>query len=263
MTAPIKIIDAHAHLSEIRGAERKIRLAMVNGIVRIIAVGMHARSNTQTLALARIFPDTVQPALGYHPWMIDPAEDDAVFETIEKNIDHCIAIGEIGLDYKIDIPKDRQKAVFKRLLQLAAIAEKPVIVHSRYSDGRTFQMAVDAGIEKAVFHWYSGPLDLLDRIFTSGYYISATPALAYSRAHRAAIEKMPVERILIETDAPVEYQGMASEPMSLFTTLRALCELKGLTLSEAARITTENAERFFSLHRYGPIYSFTDQAGIY
>lgn len=250
MTAAIQVIDSHAHLSEMAGAEQKIRLAILNGIVRIVAVGMNTASNEQTLTLARIFPETVQPALGYHPWMINEDEDVRAIDFLEKHIDQCVAVGEIGLDYRIKVKKDHQKAVFKQLLALAFAADKPVIVHSRYSDARTFEMVAGQKIKKAVFHWYSGPIDLLEQILSSGYYISATPALAYSQAHRAAIEKAPMERILIETDAPVEYRGIASEPMSLFSTLRHLVELKGLSLTEGARITTENAEQFFSLHRY-------------
>lgn len=263
MTNATRIIDCHAHLSEMDAAERKIRLAIVNGIARIIAVGMDTASNIKTRALAKIFPDTVQPAIGYHPWMIGPAEDDSTFEFIRNHLEVSVAVGEIGLDYKIDVPRERQEAVFKQMLKLAVAADKPVIVHSRFSDARTFEMVATEHTEKAVFHWYSGPIELLDRIIASGYHVSATPALVYSRAHRAAIEMAPIERILIETDTPVEYRGVPSEPMSLFTTLRALCELKHLPLSEGALITTENAERFFSLRRYETASMMSDQMGIY
>ena len=106
-------------------------------------------------------------------------------------------------------------------------------------------MVSAAGVERAVFHWYSGPLDILEEIIHKGYYISATPALAYSRFHQAAVQKAPLERILIETDSPVEYQGKKSEPANLIDTLKSLSLLKGMPLQKVADITTDNARQFF------------------
>ena len=108
-------------------------------------------------------------------------------------------------------------------------------------------MVKDAGLDKAVFHWYTGPIDILEEIIKAGYYISATPALAYSPPHQAAIEKAPLERILIETDAPVVYQGKSSEPADLLTTVKEITIIKGVSCEEIKRVTTENAERFFAL----------------
>ena len=108
-------------------------------------------------------------------------------------------------------------------------------------------MVKDAGIEKGVFHWYSGPLDILERIIYHGYYVSATPALAYSPPHQAAMRSAPLERILVETDSPVEYQGRISEPADLMTTLEELSRLKGVDLGETRKITTANAKHFYGI----------------
>ena len=108
-------------------------------------------------------------------------------------------------------------------------------------------MVKDAGIKKAVFHWYSGPLEVLEKIIDHGYYVSATPALAYSPAHQEAMISAPLERILVETDSPVEYQGRISEPADLMTTLEELSRLKGMDLVETRKITTANAKHFFGI----------------
>jgi TatD DNase family protein len=100
---------------------------------------------------------------------------------------------------------------------------------------------------KAVFHWYSGALDILDRILADGFWVSATPALTYSPPHRAAITRAPLERILIETDSPVKYGDKVSEPADLRVTLRELSLLKNVSEDELALITTENARRFFDI----------------
>jgi len=90
-------------------------------------------------------------------------------------------------------------------------------------------------------------LDVLSRILEDGYFVSATPALKYSPPHQAAMQKAPLERILIETDAPVAYQGQASVPSTLVETLNSLSRLKRVPVPEVMRQTTANAERFFSL----------------
>jgi len=158
----------------------------------------------------------------------------------------------VGLDYKVKVKKKLQKEVFSKLLNLAAAIIKPVIIHSRFSYQRTYEMAVDASVEKAVFHWYSGPVDILDNIIGSGFFVSATPALAYSSHHQAAMKRAPVERILIETDAPVQYGDRASEPADLHETLFHLSRIKKIPEDKLAEIVTKNAERFFGLQKDRP-----------
>lgn len=241
------LIDGHVHLSEIEPSERAVENAVKAGVKRMVAVAMNLDSCRKTLALANRFPDNVLPAIGYHPWSIkaEDVEDTILF--ITKNIHHCVALGEVGLDYKVKVKKKLQKAVFSKLLNLAVKSNKPVIIHSRFSHQRTYEMALEAGVEKAVFHWYSGPADILDKIIASGFFVSATPALAYSPHHQAAMERAPMERILIETDAPVQYGDRFSEPADLHETLFHLSMIKKIPEDELAGIVTKNAERFFGL----------------
>jgi TatD DNase family protein len=206
---------------------------------------MDLDSNIKTLDIAGRFPGTVLPAIGYHPWRILAEDVDRNLAFIESQLSQCVALGEVGLDYKVKVKKPLQWDVFSRVLNFAVNQKKPVIVHSRFSYQRSFQMVSAAGVERAVFHWYSGPLDILEEIIHKGYYISATPALAYSRFHQAAVKKAPLERILVETDSPVAYQGKKSEPVYLIDTLKSLSLLKGMPVQKVADITTENAGRFF------------------
>jgi TatD DNase family protein len=241
------LIDGHVHLSEIEPSERAVENAVKAGVKRMVAVAMNLGSCRKTLALADRFPDNVLPAIGYHPWSIkaEDVEDTLLF--ITKNIHRCVALGEVGIDYKVKVKKKLQKAVFSKLLNLAVKSNKPVIIHSRFSHQRTYEMAVGAGVEKAVFHWYSGPADILDNIIASGFFVSATPALAYSPHHQAAMKRAPVERILIETDAPVQYGDRLSEPADLKETLFHLSMIKKIPEDKLAGIVTKNAERFFGL----------------
>jgi TatD DNase family protein len=108
-------------------------------------------------------------------------------------------------------------------------------------------MTASAGIERAVFHWFTGERAVLTRLLDSGYLISVTPALAYSPFHREAAAFAPLESIMVETDAPVQYEGKISEPADLIVTLRELARIKGISVEEAARVTEKNTRSFYRL----------------
>ncbi len=239
------LIDGHVHLSEMKHQERAIKNALEAGVERIVAVAMNLDSCRKNLTLADRFPNIVFPAIGYHPWSIRSEEVEDTIGFIRDNLHHCIALGEVGLDYKVKVGKKLQKTVFSQLLNLAVEHNKPVIIHSRFSYQSTYEMAAEAGIKKAVFHWYSGPVDILDKIISNGFYVSATPALAYSPYHQAAMKRAPLERILVETDAPVQYGDRFSEPADLHETLLHLSRIKKIPENKLAGIVTENAKNFF------------------
>ena len=243
----VELIDTHVHLDMIPSVRTAVENARAAHISGIVAVGMNLSSNQKTLDLAGRFPGFVLPAIGYHPWAIVEKDIEDTVRFVDTHLAAGVALGEVGLDYKIKIKKRIQQKVFESLLALAATHKKPVNVHSRYSFERAHAMLRQAGIEKAVFHWYSGPLDILTRILDSGYFISATPALAYSSRHRAAVERAPMDQILIETDAPEKYRGEVSEPATLLITLDELAQLKNISIPETARITTANARYFYGL----------------
>jgi TatD DNase family protein len=244
-TEPYDLIDSHAHLHEMDQIDEVIHRSRSAGVHRIVAVGMDMDTNVKTLQIAARFFGIVFPAIGYHPWSIRRDKIDEDLDYIKENLKKCCALGEVGLDYKVKVKKAIQKEVFQKVLEYAYIHKKPAIIHSRYSYERTYKMVRESAIEKAVFHWYSGPIDVLDQIIRDGHYISATPALAYSRHHQAAIAHMPMDRILIETDCPVSYKGKVSEPRDLIDTLHALSLIKNEPMDVIDRITTENAVRFF------------------
>ncbi len=241
------MIDGHAHLNEIADIEGAMERAASAGVTEVIAVGMDMESNRTTLDLARRFPGVIHPAIGYHPWSIVPDSIEENLRFIRENLAGCIALGEVGIDYRIKLKKQVQWDVFEEVLRMAVEMGKPVIIHSRYSHRRTYEMTAQSGVERAVFHWYSGPEDLVARIVESGYFVSASPALAYSPPHRAAMAAAPIGRILVETDAPVEYQGKISEPADLAGTVRELAKLKGIPIEEAAALTEENIRRFYGM----------------
>ena len=154
-------------------------------------------------------------------------------------------IGEVGLDYKAKVKKGLQRDVFREILKLSMRFHKPLILHCRYSHERVFSMVSEGGIERAVFHWYTGSLNLLRNIIDAGYFISATPALSYSTPLQEAVKEAPIQRILLETDSPVTYQGHVSRPADVRITLNEVARIKGLSLKEVANQTSRNALELF------------------
>ncbi len=211
----------------------------------IIAVGMDVESNKKVLQIAEANPGFVYPALGYHPWQIKEGEVEENLSFIQDHVREGVALGEVGLDYKIKVKKELQWRVFGEILDMALESDRPVIIHCRFSHRRAFEMVTERKIKQAVFHWYTGPVDLLSKILSMGYLISATPALVYSPPHREAIQRAPVERILLETDTPVSYQGREARPRDVRISLKEVAKLKRLEPSFVAMQTTANASQFF------------------
>ena len=251
-----RLIDTHAHLEEIANLDQALYEAKSVGITVIIAVGSDYQSNQKILELARINDGFIYPALGLHPWNLKDTEVDSNLEYIEANIGKIIAIGEIGLDYHKKVraiaEKDLQKRVLKKILQIAKANNKSVIIHSRYAWRDAFDLVKEAQLENAVFHWFTGTSSVLRDIINQGYYISATPAVEYHEEHRRAIKETPLEKLLLETDSPVTYgRGRESEfesrPADVLRVLRGASELKGISETEVAQATTENALKLFRI----------------
>jgi TatD DNase family protein len=243
----VKLIDTHAHLDEIDDLERALMRAKEAGVRAIIGVGMDLASNEKMLMIASRYAGFVYPALGLHPWRLNPDELEDNLALIERELSRCVAMGEIGLDFALKTPQDYQIKVFQRLLDLASQMKKPVLLHARRAWAEALSLVKNFKIRKAVFHWYSGPADVLQSLFAEGYFISATPAAAYSERHRRAIQAAPMNQLLLETDAPEVYRGNPSEPQDLLTTLQAVSELKGRDPREIADQTFLNGRDFFQL----------------
>lgn len=251
----MRLIDTHAHLSDLEDRGGVINRAKEVGIEAIVAVGSNLETNKATIEWSEGFPGYVYPALGIHP--TEWAQDDVLttLQYIKEQIDRIAAVAEIGLDYwdkdarKNKDVRERQRQIYVEQLKMANELEKPVSVHGRGSWRDALDLAVQYGPKNVVFHWYSGPSEVLVEILDHGYLISATPAAEYSRDHRAALAEAPLERIMMETDSPVYLRNRRrpSEPSDLVITLRALAELKGTSKQEVARVTTGNARNFFRM----------------
>jgi TatD DNase family protein len=252
-----KLIDTHAHLDELRNLDLMLEEAKKAGVIAIVAVGSNYQSNMKTLKISQQNRRFVYPALGLHPWELGNLgtfEIDENLRFIEQNIASAVAVGEIGLDYDKRVlkvaSKELQKEVLGRLLNLARKYAKPAIIHSRYAWKDALCLIQDVGINKAVFHWFTGFSSVLKDIIGGDYFVSATPATEYHEEHRRAIKEAPLQRLLLETDCPVAYGRTAryeSQPADVLRGLEAVSQLKEIAEATIAEQTTRNAINLFLL----------------
>jgi TatD DNase family protein len=251
-----KLIDTHAHLDELQNLDSMLEAAKKVGVIAIVAMGSNHQSNIKTLEISQEHDHFVYPALGWHPCKLAnlaPSEIDDNLRFVEENVASAVAVGEIGLDYDKRVlrvaSKQLQQEVLSRLLNIARKYAKPAIIHSRYAWKDALSMVQDVGIDRAVFHWFTGFSSVLKDILEGGHFVSATPAAEYHEEHRRAVREAPLQRLLLETDCPVSYGREAryeSQPIDVVRGLKAVSQLKGVEEAIIAEQTTRNAIRFFS-----------------
>ena len=248
-----RLIDSHVHIEGFPDAVMIMRVSVEAGVDAVVCVGGDIESSEKSLEVAGLFPGFYHPAIGVHPSNILKTDLGAAEAFISENLSGCVALGEVGLDYAYDFARSkpvraRMRGLLERLLELAADAGVPASVHSRSAYRDTLEIVVDSGVE-AVFHWYDGPLHVLRKLLDAGFYVSATPAVEYSKGARAVMLEVPLERILVETDSPVFLRGLGREssPVDVVGVVGALAELKGVGAAEVARVTTRNTERLFGI----------------
>ena len=248
-----RLIDSHVHMESFEDADLIIQQSKDSGIDAVICVGGSLESSKYAKKLALKYPDYMYPALGVHPSEVLKDDIDASIEYLRVNLDGCIAVGEIGLDYAYSFakPKDiraKMREIYRRFLGVAAEFDLPVSIHSRSAYKDSFNLAVEAGVT-GVFHWYDGPVHTLKDILDAGFYVSATPSIEYSKGARSVMAETPIERIIVETDSPVYLRkyDRKSTPVDVKLVVNELAVLKEMEVSEVSSITARNTETLFNI----------------
>lgn len=256
----IKLIDTHCHLEmDVFNSDRDavIQRAKDSGIEAIITISSDLESNKKGLEISHQY-DFVYASLGIHPHDAKDFTED-VFKEIKRleNRDKIVAIGEIGLDYHYNnSPKHIQRDVFIKQLLYAKDVNLPVIIHSRDAKKDTLEIIRESGVNKGVFHCFSGDIDMAERVIAMGFYISIAGPVTFKNAkHPIEVAQMiPDEYLLIETDAPYltpePFRGRRNEPANLLYTAKKIAELRGVSLEDISRITTLNAKRLFNIGEF-------------
>ena len=249
--------DTHAHYDDeaFDSDREQLLLSMPEkGVDLIVNPGCGGDSSERAIELAENFP-FVYAAVGWHPHEADSFDETApecLRIWLEK--EKVVAIGEIGLDYHYDFsPRDKQREVFVRQMQLAQELNVPVIVHDREAHADCMEIVRTFPGVKGVFHCYSGSAEMAKELLSLGWYLSFTGAITFKNARKAleTIECVPLERMMIETDspylAPVPHRGKRNDSGLLPHIAQVIADIKGITPEEAARRTQETGRRFFGI----------------
>jgi TatD DNase family protein len=253
------LIDSHCHLdSKDFDADRDevIQRALDAGVERMVAIG--TGDLEVGIRLAEKYP-CFCATVGVHPHDASKATEED-FRRLDELLAHpkVVAVGEIGLDYHYDFaPRDVQKAVFIRQMEIAAARKKPIVIHTREAWDDTFAALGGTGLQpvcSGIMHCFSGGPHEAQRALDLGFYLSFGGIVTYAKALdvQAAAKMTPLDRLLIETDAPylapVPRRGKRNEPAFVTHTARKLAELRGVTFEEIARATTGNARGLLLLN---------------
>ncbi len=213
------IIDSHCHLHDgsFRDVRETLRQALAFDVWGAVAVGGDPSTNARTLAVAAVVPKAVWPALGFHPdWThLTDTDLDRVEAQIAEHHARIVAVGEIGLPwYSLEGATDaaalaaRGRRRLDRLLALAACYDLAVSLHAPHAAAADALEALRRhGIERAVFHWHKAPAEVTRAIVAAGYYVSVTPEVVYRERDREMVAAVPLESLLVESDAPWQYGG--------------------------------------------------------
>jgi TatD DNase family protein len=245
------VIDSHTHLDRSPGSDAElVAAAREAGLTRILTVGTDTRSNHAAIAAAEAH-DEVFAAVGRHP-NDSTGYDDAVTQELRELAEHpkVLAIGETGLDdYRDYAPRADQERAFSAHMALARELGKPLVIHTRAAEDDTIAMldAEARGLE-VILHCFSMP-DRLDECLERGWWISFAGNVTYPKAQdlAAAAERVPLDRILVETDAPyLTPQAVRKErntPAFVVHTAHFLAERRGIAYEELEAAVEANAAR--------------------
>lgn len=249
------MIDTHAHLTEgklYKDLDKIILNAKENGVSKIICVGMNKNANEKVIKIINKYQE-VYGSVGIHPNEVTNNELDLKLLTTQAMNEKIVAIGEIGIDlYRNKDTLDIQKTYFIEQIKLANALKLPVIVHSRNSADVIYDILKEFPETKGVMHCYSEHKELVKKFVDLGFYIGVGGIITFKNADevRDIIKKVPLNRLLIETDspylAPDPFRGKPNEPAFVKYTLLKLSELTNIAPKELIKITRNNTYNLFS-----------------
>jgi len=256
------LVDSHAHLDfedyagDLEGVVERARAA---GVERVVLIGLWRAPGTfgNALELAERRPDLFSPTVGIHPHECARVPE-ADWETCERlaRDPRVVGVGETGLDFHYDhSPRPVQIASFRRSVAIARAAGKPVVIHVREADDACVEVLRSEGLPEAggVIHCFTGDWARARAYLDLGLHLSVAGVVTFKAADdlREAVRRTPRDRLLVETDcpflAPVPHRGQRNEPAWVARVAEKVAELWGVAPEKAARITGENARRFFRM----------------
>ena len=253
------IIDSHAHLDDSafnEDREELIEKLKDQGISYVMNISAGLASARTSLALAKKY-NFIYTSMGVHPCETGELTEENFTEIISYLTEEKVkAIGEIGLDYYWNEPeRELQQYWFRRQLQLAHEYNLPVIIHSRDAAADTYRIMKEerAADLKGAIHCYSYTKETARDYLQWNYYFGIGGVITFQNAKKLkeAVEYIPLENILLETDSPylspVPYRGKRNSPLNLPFVAEEIAKIKGISAQEVIKVTTENTKKLYGL----------------
>ena len=257
------IFDSHTHLNAEQFNEdipETIQRAQEMGVTKMAVVGFDTPTIEKSLQLSHDYPN-IYSIIGWHP-----TEAGSYTKEIENKIQEqltlpkVVALGEIGLDYHwMEDPKEVQDKVFRRQIAIAKEMNLPISIHTREALEDTYQILKEEDVRDigGIMHSFSGDYEWAKRFLDLGMHISFSGVVNFKKALdvQEAAANVPIERLLVETDAPylapVPFRGKRNEPGYTRYTVEKIAELRNLPTEEVAAQTWTNTHRLFGLSEHG------------
>lgn len=249
------MIDTHSHINMIKeiSQDEAVKNALENGVDKIFVPSAHPQDIDEVMALIDRY-DCVYGMLGIHPTEAKEWRDDLIYK-IKEYSKHpkIIAIGEIGLDYYWDKSfNDLQKEVFIKQIKLANELELPIAIHDREAHKDTFDILKEHNKgSKVIMHCFSGSKEFALECVNEGWYLALGGVVTFKNAvkMKEVAQAIPLENLLLETDTPyltpVPYRGNENQPAYTRFVAEEIAKLRGITVEEVDRVTTQNANEVF------------------
>jgi TatD DNase family protein len=252
VTADLKLVDSHCHLDDPKfdpDREETIVRARAAGVETMMAIGTGKGPPDLEagIRLAEAY-EFIYATVGVHPHDASKATDET-FVRLRHLANHpkVLAIGEIGLDYHYDFsPREVQRAVFTRQLEIAAETGKPIVIHTREAWQDTLAIIGGRLTDGGIMHCFTGGPQEAEEALSLGFHLSFGGVLTFPKAEnvRDAARITPADRLLVETDcpylAPAPHRGKRNEPAFIVETVRRLAEVRSQSVEEVAAVTTAN-----------------------
>ncbi|MEK6909470.1 MAG: TatD family hydrolase [Candidatus Aenigmatarchaeota archaeon] len=250
------MIDAHCHLESkeyVNDLDQVIELCKKEGLKALVSVCAHPKDFDRSLEIVDKYKNYVFLCASIHPEFIKEITSkqvDDYFDRLKENKDKLVGIGETGGDYFwIHEPawQKKQQELFVRHIELAKELKKPLVIHCRDAFEDVFRILENQDVKQAMLHLFSGH-KFIDRVIENDWWISVGPILLRSKNHKKIVKKIPLEKIMLETDSP--WFGPDRErntPITVVQVLSKIGELKELDIDYVEKITDKNSIEFFSL----------------
>lgn len=265
----MKLIDSHCHLDFdplSNELENVIERANESGVEKMINIGASLRGSKKSVEIANLYPN-IWATVGLHPHdagaIMDFEETIDKIRELSKN-DQVVAIGEIGLDYfdpdgkVLARQRKEQQKLFEAQLTIAAEEDLPIVIHTRDADEdmlRILKKYLPRVKKGGVVHCFTGNKDFVKKLLDLGLYIGFTGFITFDQPKfdhiKEAVKIVPIEKLLIETDAPFlapePYRGKTNEPAYVKYVANKIAKIKKLSVEEVAKITSQNTEKLFNI----------------